>query len=48
MKDGDRSRILMLSLHGYVAAEHALGLPDRGGQGVFMGELARKFADQGH
>lgn len=42
------TRILMLSLHGYVAAEPELGLPDTGGQVVFVLELARQFADAGH
>ena len=48
MRNGDGSRILMLSLHGYVAAEPELGLPDTGGQVVFVLELARKFAEMGH
>lgn len=42
------SRILMLSLHGYVAAEPELGLPDTGGQVVFVLELAKQFRDLGH
>ena len=45
---GHGSRILMLSTHGYVAAEPELGKPDTGGQVVFVLELARQFADLGH
>ena len=41
-------RILMLSLHGYVAAEPELGLPDTGGQVVFVLELAKHFGDLGY
>ncbi|MEZ5176426.1 MAG: glycosyltransferase [Acidimicrobiia bacterium] len=41
-------RILMLSLHGYVAAEPELGLPDTGGQVVFVLELAKQFRDLGY
>lgn len=41
-------RILMLSTHGYVAAEPELGLPDTGGQVVFVLELAKRFAAMGH
>jgi len=42
------SRILMLSTHGYVAAEPELGKPDTGGQVVFVLELAKQFAALGH
>lgn len=45
--EGQRGRILMLSLHGYVAAEPEFGLPDTGGQVVFVLELARRFAAAG-
>ena len=45
---GQGSRILMLSTHGYVAAEPELGKPDTGGQVVFVLELARQFTDLGH
>jgi mannosylfructose-phosphate synthase len=38
----------MLSLHGYVGASPELGLPDTGGQVVFVLELAKQFADLGH
>lgn len=41
-------RIAMLSLHGYVAAEPELGLPDTGGQVVFVLELAKQFSDLGY
>ena len=44
----DSGSILMLSLHGYVAAEPELGLPDTGGQVVFVLELAKQFADMGY
>jgi mannosylfructose-phosphate synthase len=40
--------ILMPSLHGYVAAEPELGLPDTGGQVVFVLELAKQFRDLGY
>jgi mannosylfructose-phosphate synthase len=39
--------VLMLSLHGYVAAEPELGLPDTGGQVVFVLELAKHLRDLG-
>jgi mannosylfructose-phosphate synthase len=38
----------MMSLHGYVAAEPELGLPDTGGQVVFVLELAKHFRDLGY
>ena len=34
--------ILMLSVHGYVAAEPELGKPDTGGQVVYVLELAKR------
>src|SRR5574340_991346 len=40
--------ILMLSLHGYVAAEPELGKPDTGGQVVFVLELAKRFSRLGY
>ncbi len=40
--------ILMLSVHGYVAAEPELGLPDTGGQVVFVLEMAKRFARLGY
>lgn len=42
------SRILMLSLHGYVGAEPELGLPDTGGQVVFVLRLAERLAEMGY
>lgn len=44
----DRPHILMLSLHGYVAAEPEFGKPDTGGQVVFVIELARRFHQLGY
>lgn len=38
----------MLSIHGYVAAEPELGMPDTGGQVVFVLELAKRFARLGY
>jgi len=38
----------MLSLHGYVGSEPELGLPDTGGQVVFVLELAKHFRDLGY
>ena len=43
-----RGSILMLSLHGYVAAKPELGMPDTGGQVTFVIELARRFARLGY
>jgi len=40
--------ILILSLHGYVAAEPELGKPDTGGQVVFVLELAKRFSRLGY
>lgn len=39
--------ILMLSLHGYVAADPELGKPDTGGQVVYVLELAKRFSRLG-
>ncbi len=47
-KTHTQGRILMLSLHGYVAAEPELGKPDTGGQVVFVLELAKRFARLGY
>jgi mannosylfructose-phosphate synthase len=41
------SSLLMLSLHGYVAAEPELGKPDTGGQVVYVLELAKRFSRLG-
>ena len=38
----------MVSTHGYVAAEPPLGLPDTGGQVVYVIELAKKLAQLGY
>lgn len=40
--------ILMVSLHGYVAAEPELGKSDTGGQVVFVLELAKRFTRLGY
>jgi mannosylfructose-phosphate synthase len=40
--------ILMLSIHGYVAAEPELGKPDTGGQVVYVLELAKRFSQLGY
>lgn len=40
-------RIAMISTHGYVGAEPPLGMPDTGGQVVFVIELSRKLAQLG-
>jgi mannosylfructose-phosphate synthase len=39
--------IIVISLHGYVAAEPELGKPDTGGQVVFVLELAKRFSRLG-
>jgi mannosylfructose-phosphate synthase len=41
------NNILMISLHGYVAAEPELGKPDTGGQVVYVLELAKRFSRLG-
>lgn len=48
MKGETKPSILMLSIHGYVAAEPELGKPDTGGQVVFVLELAKRFARLGY
>jgi mannosylfructose-phosphate synthase len=40
--------ILMISTHGYVAAEPELGKPDTGGQVVYVLELAKRFSRLGY
>jgi mannosylfructose-phosphate synthase len=47
-RGGHLGSILMLSIHGYVAAEPELGKPDTGGQVVFVLELAKRFARLGY
>ena len=43
-----RDRILMISTHGYVAAEPEFGKPDTGGQVVFVLELSKCLARMGY
>jgi mannosylfructose-phosphate synthase len=43
-----RERIAMVSTHGYVAAEPPLGMPDTGGQVVYVIELSKKLAQLGY
>lgn len=47
-KNQTHGRLLLLSIHGYVAAEPELGKPDTGGQVVFVLELAKRFARLGY
>jgi mannosylfructose-phosphate synthase len=44
----EQGSILMISTHGYVAADPEFGKPDTGGQVVFVLELARRFARLGY
>jgi mannosylfructose-phosphate synthase len=44
----DRKRIMMISTHGYVAAEPELGKPDTGGQVVYILELSKCLARLGY
>ena len=44
----ERGRIAMISTHGYVAAEPPLGMPDTGGQVVFVLELSKMLAELGY
>lgn len=37
------NNVLMISLHGYVSAQPELGMPDTGGQVVYVLELAKRF-----
>ena len=48
MKGSNAGSILMISTHGFVAAEAELGKPDTGGQVVFVLELAKRFARLGY
>jgi mannosylfructose-phosphate synthase len=48
MMKGYQGSILMLSTHGYVAAEPELSQPDTGGQVVFVLEMAKRFARFGY
>ena len=45
---GSLSRIMMISTHGYVAAEPVFGKPDTGGQVVYVLELSKCLARLGH
>ncbi|MGD2052034.1 MAG: glycosyltransferase, partial [Acidimicrobiia bacterium] len=47
-QSGPNSRILMMSLHGYVGATPELGLPDTGGQVVFVLQLAKQLTNFGY
>jgi mannosylfructose-phosphate synthase len=44
----DKKRIMMISTHGYVAADPPLGAPDTGGQVVYILELAKKLGQFGY
>jgi len=43
-----KTRILMISTHGYVGAEPVLGKPDTGGQGVYVLELSKCLGRMGY
>lgn len=47
-KNNPNGNLLLISIHGYVAAEPELGKPDTGGQVVFVLELAKRFARLGY
>ncbi len=47
-QSGPNTRILMMSLHGYVGATPELGLPDTGGQVVFVLQLAKQLTNFGY
>lgn len=44
----ESQRIMMISTHGYVAAEPEFGKPDTGGQVVYVLELSKCFARMGY
>lgn len=48
MSTNDRKRIMMISTHGYVAAEPEFGKPDTGGQVVYVLELSKCLARMGY
>jgi mannosylfructose-phosphate synthase len=48
MQPGTSQRILMISTHGYVAAEPELGRPDTGGQVVYVLRLSEHLARLGY
>ena len=48
MRNMPSNRIMMISTHGYVAAEPELGKPDTGGQVVYVLELSKCLARMGY
>ncbi len=46
--DPNGKRILISSLHGYVALQPQLGRPDTGGQVVYVLEMAKQLAEMGY
>jgi mannosylfructose-phosphate synthase len=48
MSDPSEPRIMMISTHGYVAAEPEFGKPDTGGQVVYVLELSKCLARMGY
>jgi mannosylfructose-phosphate synthase len=48
MTTTDSDRIMMISTHGYVAAEPEFGKPDTGGQVVYLLELSKCLARMGY
>lgn len=48
MRNPSPNRIMMISTHGYVAAEPELGKPDTGGQVVYVLELSKCLARMGY
>lgn len=48
MSEPHRARMMMISTHGYVAAEPEFGKPDTGGQVVYVLELSKCLARMGY
>ena len=48
MRNAPSNRIMMISTHGYVAAQPELGKPDTGGQVVYVLELSKCLARMGY
>ncbi len=48
MKSRDPRRIMMITTHGYVGAEPEFGMPDTGGQVVYVLELSKCMARMGY
>lgn len=48
MDTRERQRVMMISTHGYVAAEPEFGKPDTGGQVVYVLELSKCLAKMGY